>query len=51
MMNVYSKRCTKGKYFKENQYDQDKVKILYRKLKSGDWYMDAKEAFTDLLMG
>ena len=45
MMNVYSKRCTKGKYFKENLYDQDKVKkFLYRKLKSGDWYMDAKEA-------
>lgn len=45
MMNLYSKRCVKGKYFKENNYDQDKVKkFLYRKLKSGDWYMDAKEA-------
>ena len=33
MMNLYSKRCIRGKYFKENDYDQDKVKkFLYRKL-------------------
>ena len=45
MMDIYAKRCVKGKYFKEQENDKDKVKkFLYRKLKSGDWYMTPKDA-------
>ena len=33
-----------GKYFKELGYSQDKVKrFLYRKLKAGDWYINASD--------
>lgn len=48
MFNIYTERCVKGKYFKEkygSRPDPEKVKTyLYRKLKSGDWYIDAEEA-------
>lgn len=47
MMDIYSAGCVKGKYFKESYTDinQDKVKnYLKRKLKDGDWYLDAHEA-------
>jgi len=47
MMDIYSAGCVKGKYFKEHYTDisQDKVKnYLKRKLKDGDWYLDAHEA-------
>ena len=47
----------KGKYFKEQYTDitQEKVKnYLKRKLKDGDWYLDANEAvyygFADLVL-
>lgn len=46
MMDIYSAGCVRGKYFKENYTDvnQDKVKnFLKRKLKDGDWYLDAEE--------
>ena len=48
MFDVYTSRCIKGKYFVERygrRPDPEKVKTyLYRKLKSGDWYLDAEEA-------
>ena len=48
MLNIYSERCKKGKYFIEKYGrtpDMEKIKtFLYRKLKSGDWYIDAQEA-------
>lgn len=45
MIDIYASRCIRGKYFKDNSYDKDKVKkFLYRKLKSGDWYLNAEEA-------
>ena len=45
MMDIYASRCVKGKYFKDLSYDQDKVKkFLYRKLKCGDWYINANES-------
>ena len=45
MMDIYSSRCAKGKYFKDLEYDQEKVKkFLYRKLKSGDWFLNAQDA-------
>lgn len=45
MIDIYAERCVRGKYFKENSYDKDKVKkFLYRKLKSGDWYLNSEEA-------
>jgi ATP-dependent protease ClpP protease subunit len=48
MIDIYASRCIKGKYFKE-KYGSDvsieKVKnFIYRKLKSGDWYMNADDA-------
>lgn len=57
MLDIYSESCINGKYFKE-QYEeptQEKVKnFLKRKLKDGDWYLDANEAvyygFADLVL-
>tara|TARA_R100000008_G_C3587645_1_gene173792 strand:- start:6153 stop:6803 length:651 start_codon:yes stop_codon:yes gene_type:complete len=57
MLDIYAEECVKGKYFKEsyNEPDFDKVKnYLKRKLKDGDWYLDANEAvyygFADLVL-
>ena len=48
MLDTYAERCKKGKYFIEKygrNPDMDKVKtFLFRKLKSGDWYINAEEA-------
>jgi len=57
MIDVYTEVCLKGKYFKE-QYSEptyDKVKsYLKRKLKDGDWYLDANESvyygFADIVL-
>ena len=48
MMDIYTRKCVDGEFFKdkfnkkptENQVKQ----YLMRKLKSGDWYLSAKEA-------
>jgi ATP-dependent protease ClpP protease subunit len=48
MFDIYSKRCYKGHYFKE-KYGGKKDSIpkvkswLKRKLKDGDWYMNAED--------
>ena len=48
MIDIYSQNCVSGKYFKEkygNKPDIDKIKTyLHRKLKSGDWYLNAEDA-------
>lgn len=45
MMNIYAERCINGKFFRDKSYDVNKVKkYLYKKLKDGDWYMNAEEA-------
>ncbi len=48
MMNVYTKRCVDGKFFLEKfgkKPSEKQVKqFLIRKLKSGDWYLNAEEA-------
>lgn len=48
MLEIYANRCMKGKYFKEKygtSITLDKVKtFLFRKLKAGDWYINATEA-------
>jgi ATP-dependent protease ClpP protease subunit len=48
MLDVYANRCKRGKYFIEKygrNPDLEKIKtFLYRKLKSGDWYIGAEEA-------
>ena len=48
MIDIYAQSCIGGKYFKNkygNSPDMDKVKTyLFRKLKSGDWYMSAEDA-------
>lgn len=45
MMNIYTDKCVKGKFFKQKEYDSAKVKrYLHKKFKDGDWYMDANEA-------
>lgn len=48
MIDIYAQSCVGGKYFKEkygNSPDIDKVKTyLFRKLKSGDWYISAEDA-------
>ena len=44
MMNIYSSQCVGGHYFQELGYNQEKVKrFLYRKLKAGDWYINASD--------
>ena len=49
MFDIYSRRCYKGKYFKE-KYGISKDSIpkvnawLKRKLKDGEWYMPAQDA-------
>jgi ATP-dependent protease ClpP protease subunit len=45
MMDIYASRCVKGKYFKDQNWDLTKVKnFLYRKMKNGDWYINANDA-------
>jgi len=48
MLDIYSQSCIGGKYFKQkygNKPDLEKIKTyLYRKLKSGDWYMTSSDA-------
>lgn len=59
MINIYSKRCLKGKFFKEkytNTNSIDNVKnFLIKKLKDGDWYLNSEEAvyygFADGVLG
>ena len=58
MLEIYTDACLKGDYFKD-QYTEpthEKVKnYLKRKLKDGDWYLDAHEAvyygFADCVLG
>ena len=56
MMDIYSERCCKGKFFKEKGYDQTQTKkYLYKKLKDGDWYLTPEDAvyygFADGVLG
>ena len=47
MLNIYSGRCIKGKFFKEKYTKPDIVKtknFLSKKLKDGDWYINAEDA-------
>lgn len=48
MFNVYAGRCVEGKFFYEKFGKKPSVKqvkqYLIRKLKSGDWYLNAEEA-------
>ena len=48
MIDIYAQSCVGGKYFKEkygSSPDIEKVKTyLFRKLKSGDWYISAEDA-------
>ena len=47
MLDIYTSACVSGKYFKEhyNPVNEDKVKnFLKRKLKNGDWYLNAHES-------
>ena len=48
MMNIYAKRCVDGKFFLEKfgkkPSDKQVKQFLIRKLKSGDWYLNAEEA-------
>lgn len=48
MFNIYAKRCVVGQFFYEKfgkKPSEKQVKqFLIRKLKSGDWYLDAEQA-------
>lgn len=48
MIEIYAQSCISGKFFKEkygSSPDVEKVKTyLLRKLKSGDWYLNAEDA-------
>ena len=47
MLDIYSERMIKGKYIKDSYTapTRDKVKnFLKRRLKDGDWYLEAEEA-------
>lgn len=48
MFNIYASRCVNGKFFYDKfgkKPSEKQVKqFLIRKLKSGDWYLDAEEA-------
>ncbi len=48
MLDIYADSCVGGKYFKDKygpKPDTEKVKsFLSRKLKSGDWYLNAENA-------
>ena len=47
MIDIYANKCLYGKYFNESytNLDIDKVRnFLKRKLKDGDWYLEANES-------
>lgn len=47
MLDIYAKRCMQSKFFKEKYSKPDELKIknfLAKKLKDGDWYMNAHDA-------
>jgi ATP-dependent protease ClpP protease subunit len=47
MLDIYSERMINGKYIKDSYTapTHDKVKnFLKRRLKDGDWYLEAEEA-------
>ena len=47
MLEIYTSRCEKSKYFKEKftSVTPEKVKQFFkRKLKDGDWYLTSHEA-------
>ena len=46
MIDIYTDRCIKGKFFKDKSYSKAKTKAyIKRKLESSvDWYMSAQEA-------
>ena len=48
MFELYAKRCVDGLFFKDKfgkkQSEKQVKNYLIRKLKSGDWYMNAEEA-------
>ena len=58
MLDIYAQRCVDGLFFKEKfgkKPTEKQVKqFLFRKLKSGDWYLNAEEAvhygFADKIM-
>ena len=58
MFNIYAHRCVNGKFFYEKfgkKPSEKQVKqYLIRKLKSGDWYLDADQAvyygFADIVL-
>jgi len=59
MLEIYASSCVKGKIFKDkygNSNNTTKVKnFLYKKIKDGDWYINAQEAveygFADGVLG
>lgn len=58
MIGIYSEGCLNSKYFKEHYSDLTDEKVrnyLKRKLKDGDWYLDANESvyygFADCVLG
>lgn len=47
MLNIYAANIVKGQHMKENYKNPDEEKaknFLKRKLKDGDWYLDAEDA-------
>lgn len=47
MLEIYSKRCFKSKFFKDKYVRPDLIKVknfLSKRLKEGDWYMTAEDA-------
>ncbi len=45
MVEIYSEKCLKGKFFKDQEYSLSKTKAyIKRKLNGGDWYMESQEA-------
>ena len=58
MFSIYADKCIRGKFFQEHYKDPKIEKIkgyLKRKLKLGDWYLNAHESvyygFADIVMG
>ena len=47
MLDIYTESCVDGKFFKEHYDPLDEAKVrgfLRRKLKDGDWYLNAHES-------
>lgn len=47
MLDIYGNKCLSGKYFRESYTDLNLEKVknyLKRKLKDGDWYLNANES-------